>query len=258
LTGARSSGKKLCGIYESLLSEFGPQGWWPVVGIRHPYLCGDNQQKSASLRRRLAKSSWTSPPAGFRCPTASIQHPAPGLIYHPGDYSYPKTEAQRFEIAVGALLTQNTNWNNAGKAILNLHSSRKLSPEAIISAPIPELEALIRPSGYFRQKAERLKLLSRAYLDADEKADTESLRSHFLSVKGVGPETADSILLYAFKRPAFVIDTYTRRFCNSLGLFQGKDYGDYRKFFQSNLPPEPELYNEFHALIVEWGKRNPG
>jgi len=234
LTGARSSGKRLYGTFESLLSEFGPQGWWPVVGIN----------VSAETTSRNLRVS-------------AAQHPAAGLIYHPGDYSYPKTGAQRFEIVAGALLTQNTSWKNTEKALLNLHSAGKLSPEAIISAPIPELEALIRSAGYFRQKACRLKLLSEAYLKADGDMDTESLRSHFLSVKGVGPETADSILLYAFNRPSFVVDAYTRRFCASLMLFQGKDYGDYRNFFQSNLPQEHELFNEFHALIVEWGKRHP-
>ncbi|MDD2655203.1 MAG: endonuclease III domain-containing protein [Candidatus ainarchaeum sp.] len=213
LTGARNSGKKLYEIYEFLLSEFGPQGWWPTI-------------------------------AGRR------------MAYHPGDYSYPKTEAQRFEIAAGALLAQNTSWKNAEKALMNLHSSRKLSPGAIISTPLPELESLIRPSGYFRQKAGRLKFLSRSYLKADNRMDTESLRSHFLSVKGIGPETADSILLYAYNRPSFVVDAYTRRFCSALRLFHGKSYDDYRKFFQDNLPPEPELYNEFHALIVECGKRH--
>lgn len=178
------------------------------------------------------------------------------MAYHPGDYSCPKTGAQRFEIVAGALLTQNTSWKNAEKALLNLHSSRKLSPEAIISAPIPELESLIRPAGYFRQKAGRLKLLSEAYLKADGDMGTESLRAHFLSVKGVGPETADSILLYAYCRPSFVVDAYTRRFCASLRLFHGKDYDDCRNFFQGNLPQEHGLFNEFHALIVEWGKRN--
>jgi endonuclease-3 related protein len=178
------------------------------------------------------------------------------MSYHPGDYSCPKTEEQRFEIVAGALLTQNTSWKNAEKALLNLHSARKLSPKAIISTPLPELESLLRPAGYFRQKAERLKLLSEAYLKADGNADTESLRAHFLSVKGVGPETADSILLYAYHRPSFVVDAYTRRFCASLRIFQGKDYGDYRNFFQGNLSPDHQMFNEFHALIVEWGKRN--
>ncbi|NYZ60103.1 endonuclease III domain-containing protein [Candidatus Micrarchaeota archaeon] len=213
LTGARNSGKKLYGIYESLLSEFGSQGWWPTIA--------DGE-----------------------------------MAYHPGDYSFPHTEEQRFEIISGALLTQNTNWKNVEKALLNLHGSGNLSPERILSLPLSELETLIRPAGYFRQKARRLKSLSEACLKADEGATTEDLRSHFLSINGVGPETADSILLYAYGRPSFVIDAYTRRMCASLNLFHGKSYGDYRNFFQSNLPPEPELFNEFHALMVEWGKRN--
>ncbi len=179
------------------------------------------------------------------------------MRYHPRDYSYPHTEDERFEIIAGALLTQNTGWQNAEKALLNLHSARRLSPEKILSLPLSELECLVRPAGYFRQKAARLKGLSEAYLEADGDAGTGNLRAHYLSVNGVGPETADSILLYAYGRPSFVIDAYTRRMCSALNLFQGKSYDDYRNFFQANLRPEPELFNEFHALIVEWGKRNP-
>lgn len=178
------------------------------------------------------------------------------MKYHPGDYSIPRTEGERFQIVAGALLTQNTSWKNAGKALLNLHSARKLSPEKILSLPLPELETLIRPAGYFRQKAGRLKTLSGAYLNAGASTTTEELRKYFLSADGVGPETADSILLYAYGRPSFVIDAYTRRMCATLSLFHGKSYDDYRNFFQSNLPPDTELFNEFHALIVEWGKRN--
>lgn len=215
--GKRSSGR-LCSLYESLLSEFGPQGWWPVISSRFP----------------VAR-----------------------FVYHLGDYSYPRTEGERFEIVAGALLAQNTSWKNVEKALLNLHSAGKLSPEKILSLPLSELESRIRPAGYFRQKARRLKLLSEAYLKADGDAETEELREYFLSINGVGPETADSILLYAYGRPSFVIDAYTRRMCASLRLFSGKSYGDYRNFFQSNLPQEPKLFNEFHALIVEWGKRNP-
>ena len=212
--GERNSRKRLYAIYESLLSEFGPQGWWPTIA--------DGEMK-----------------------------------YHPEDYFFPRTEEERFQIIAGALLTQNTGWKNAEKALLSLNSAQKLSPEKILSLPLSELESLIRPAGYFRQKARRLKSLSKAYLKADEDKDTEELRGHFLSINGVGPETADSILLYAYSRPVFVIDAYTRRMCSSLKLFSGKDYEEYRSFFQSNLPPEPELFNEFHALIVEWGKRNP-
>lgn len=176
------------------------------------------------------------------------------ITYHRGDYSFPKTEAQRFEICAGAILTQNTSWKNVEKALLSLHSSGNLSAEKIISLSLPKLEALIRSSGYFRQKAKRLKLLCRAYLDADVDTDTESLREHFLSVKGVGPETVDSILLYAFRRPVFVVDAYTQRFCSSFRLFHGHNYISYKEFFESCLPRSHSLFNEFHALIVKWGK----
>lgn len=226
-TGAGSSGKRLLKEYKSLLSGYGPQGWWPVV------------------------SSEFSVPSCRNKETGDRK-----LVYHPGDYSYPKSESQRFEITAGALLAQSTNWKNAEKALLNLHSEDKLNPDSILRLPLPKLESLIRPAGYFRQKARRLKLLSEAYLKAEPGADTESLRARFLSVKGVGPETADSILLYAFSRPVFVIDAYTRRFCSASRLFSGRDYEEYRRFFEENLSPDPSLFNEFHALIVEWGKRN--
>lgn len=219
LTGAKNSGELLYEIYKCLLSEYGPQGWWPITSSR----------------------------------PSSIQ-----VAYHPGDYSFPHTEEERFQIVAGALLTQNTNWKNAEKALLSLHSAGKLDPEKIISLPLSGLESLIRPAGYFRQKARRLKALSEAYLMADADADTETLRKHFLSVNGVGPETADSILLYAFRRPVFVIDAYTIRMCSALRLFHGKGYEDYRLFFEGSLPRKHEIFNEFHALIVEWGKRNRG
>jgi len=160
----------------------------------------------------------------------------------------------QYEVVAGALLTQNTNWRNVEKAIANLKSAGKLSPGAILGTPVAELENLIRPCGFFRQKAVRLRLLTGKFVEIKKRGSIPS-REELLSVKGVGKETADSILLYAFGLPYFVIDSYTRRFCAHHRLFEGKEYDDYRSFFESSLPHDVRLYKEYHALIVEWGKR---
>ncbi|MCK4319548.1 endonuclease [Candidatus Micrarchaeota archaeon] len=161
-----------------------------------------------------------------------------------------------FEVVVGALLTQNTNWKNVEKAILNLKSKGKLTPNLILNLKKEELAELIRPAGYYNQKAERLGLLTKAHLKAKSSWNILKLREHFLSVKGVGKETADSILLYGFHKPIFVIDAYTRRFCKHYSIFEAKEYDEYRLFFESNLPKDVNLYKEYHALIVAWGKEN--
>jgi len=163
----------------------------------------------------------------------------------------------RYEVVVGALLTQNTSWGNVEKAIANLREAGILSPEKILKTRNPKLETLIRPSGYYRQKAERLKSLTGKYLEIEKRGRPPS-REELLMVKGVGKETADSILLYAFDIPCFVIDAYTRRFCEQHKLFKGKEYDEYKAYFERSLPREVPLYKEYHALIVEWGKRFRG
>lgn len=160
----------------------------------------------------------------------------------------------RYEVVVGALLTQNTSWRNVEKAIANLKEAGVLSPEKILETRSPELETLIRPSGFYRQKAERLKALTERYMEVEQRGSPPS-REELLAVKGVGKETADSVLLYAFDMPFFVIDAYTRRFCSHHRLFKGKEYDDYRDYFERSLPRDVSLYKEYHALIVEWGKR---
>ena len=162
-----------------------------------------------------------------------------------------------FEVMVGAILTQNTNWKNAEKAINNLKEADALDPQTILKTPNSKLETLVRSSGFYRQKAERLKLASEKWIELqDKKMRTLELRDEWLSVKGIGKETADSILLYAFNRPIFVIDAYTRRFCDHFELFKAKEYDDYRDFFESNLPRSVILYKRYHGMIVEWGKGN--
>ena len=165
-----------------------------------------------------------------------------------------------FEIMVGAILTQNTAWTNVEKAIANLVARDKLLPEAIIAARKDHLANWLRPSGYFNVKAERLKNFCRWYVeaggfDALSKLDTATLRDALLSVNGVGPETADDILLYAFGRAVFVIDAYTRRLFSRLGQVPAEvAYEDLRLAFEDKLGPDVGLYNEFHALIVVHAK----
>ncbi len=164
-----------------------------------------------------------------------------------------------YEVVVGAVLTQNTSWKNVERAIANLKDANRLSPDAILKARNTELEALIRPSGFYRQKAERLKLATGKWLEIrDSRRGSMELRKEWLSVKGIGMETADSILLYAMGRPIFVVDAYTRRFCGSCFAREFKGYEGYRAFFESNLPRDLDIFKEYHALIVEWGKRNRG
>ncbi len=169
-----------------------------------------------------------------------------------------------FEIIVGAILTQNTNWKNVEKAISNLKRRRALDFEGMLRLPTERLAELVRPAGYFNQKAARLKItiewLSHR-TDGDlsrlEQVDTGELRSELLALKGIGPETADSILLYAFQRPVFVIDAYTRRSSARMGIAGEKStYGELQDLFERNLPTDVALFNDFHAQFVELGKHH--
>jgi len=168
----------------------------------------------------------------------------------------------RLEIMVGAVLTQNTNWGNVEKAIENLKEKGLLSLEALQRVTPDELANVIRPAGYFNIKAKRLKNLVgflfenyRGSLEKIAGEETERLREHLLSVNGIGPETADSILLYAFERPVFVMDAYTHRILLRHGMVDGQmDYYELQDVFMDNLPEDAHLFNEFHALIVRTGK----
>lgn len=169
----------------------------------------------------------------------------------------------RWEVIIGAILTQNTAWANVEKAVKNLRRARKLSsPGAIHVLEKSRLARLIRPAGYYNIKAHRLKnftsfLFSRygGRLTGLSRRKTRDLREELLSINGVGPETCDSILLYALKRPLFVIDAYTERVFSRHGLVEpGADYHEIQKIFMDNLPADHRLYNEYHALIVRLAK----
>ena len=172
-----------------------------------------------------------------------------------------------FEVMVGAVLTQNTAWTNVEKAIANLHAAQAMDAEVILHVPQRRVAAWIRPAGYFNVKAKRLRNFCEWYVARGgekklRRVDTAILRHELLSINGVGPETADDILLYAFHRPVFVIDAYTRRLLSRLQLAAGDEpYEHLREHIETRLQGEVRgkretvaLYNEFHALIVRHAK----
>jgi len=206
-------------IYKILFNKYGPQGWWPLLEL------GEVSYKPGSKQY-----------GG----------------YHPSDYSYPKIPSQRFEICVGAILTQNTAWNNASKALLKLHKANMLDPATILKQSDESIQSLIRSAGYFRQKTKKLKKFSEFFIKLKNKTPT---REQLLSVWGVGPETADSILLYAYKQPEFVIGTYTKRLLLRKGLVSEKaTYNEIKALFENNLKKDYKMFQEYHALIVEHNK----
>lgn len=212
---------KILEIYYSFFKLYGPQGWWPLIELH--LNGGVNPTKSGSI-----------------------------YGYHPLDYSYPQNEKQRFEIIIGAILTQNTAWPNVEKALLMLDVKNMLDPKRIIACG-EELKEMIRPAGYFNQKSEYLRNISKFIIDLNGKIPS---REQLLKVKGVGNETADSILLYAYQKPEFVVDTYTMRIFSDLKLIN-KDakYLEVKHFFESNLMKDYKVFQEYHALIVEHYKR---
>jgi len=168
----------------------------------------------------------------------------------------------RIEVIVGAILTQNTAWTQVEKAIAALRAKRLLSVRGLRRASLPRLEGAIRPSGYFRQKSRKLKafvaLLDREYggsLARMGRAPTDALRARLLATWGIGPETADSILLYAFARPAFVVDAYTHRIASRHQWAPERiGYAELQRLFVAALPRDAALYNDYHAQLVWVGK----
>lgn len=232
-------------------------------------------------RRYLAKEMFATRilPSRPRFRKRSVQHPheraaAPGLPVAPQLATYydalfhahgPQRwwpGRTRFEVIAGAILAQNTSWSNVERAIATLRCEKLLSAAGIERVPLGRLARFIRSSGYFRQKARKLKafvkFLCTQYhgsLDKLFATPTAELREQLLSVHGIGPETADSILLYAGNHPVFVIDAYTRRILQRHRLAHGKEsYEEIRRLFEQSLPPSPTLFNEYHALIVHTGK----
>lgn len=167
-----------------------------------------------------------------------------------------------FEMAVGAILTQSTAWANVEKAIAKLRQAGLLEPAALERAPLEAVSEAVRPSGYFRQKARKLKAFSRHFHEHHDGSlaslfhvKLPDLRSELLAIWGIGPETADSIVLYGARQPVFVVDAYTRRIFSRLGLVSpAAGYGEMQSLFAANLAPSVPLFQEYHALIVAHGK----
>lgn len=200
-------------IYETLYHMYGPQGWWPLITKKKTALCCE---------------------------------------YHPKKFNIPKTRSQKYEICIGAILTQNTAWRNVVKALINLYQIKALSPKKIQTIQIDLLKEAIRPAGYFNQKAKKIQAFNDFYCQLDNQVPS---RDALLSVWGIGPETADSMLLYAYKQLSFVVDTYTRRIFTNLGLIQeNMKYDAIKTTFENNLIADLEIYQEYHALIVQHAK----
>ena len=179
--------------------------------------------------------------------------PLSDIGYHPGKYYAIKTHSQIFEIYVGAILTQSTSWKNVEKAIFNLKKNNLLNPKAIIEKDEETIKHAIKSVGYYNQKYKRLVDVSKFYLSLKDKMPT---RHELLSVKGIGQETADSILLYAHREPIFVVDAYTIRIIQNLKLIKKETkYETIQKLFMENLPKDFRIYQEYHALLVEHAKR---
>lgn len=199
-------------------------------------------------------------------PSEQLVQNAPSLYYralfdHLGPQNWWPART-RFEVIVGAILTQNTSWTNVERAIANLRRERLLTPRALERVPFARLGSLIRSSGYFRQKAKKLKAFVRflrneysGSLARMFRTPTLELREKLLAVHGIGPETADSILLYAGKKDVFVVDAYTRRIFSRHGWApENVSYEDLRAKIEAALPRDVSRYNEFHALLVMTGK----
>jgi endonuclease III related protein len=198
-------------VHSLLYNKYGPQGWWPVLSL--------------AGKQGFDKQG-----------------------YHKNNFSQPQSEQHQFEVMLGAILTQNTSWKHVEKAMQNLQQEGLLNKKALEEADEQKLAKLIKPAGYFNQKAKKIK----AFLQWKGPVTRESL----LSVWGVGPETADSILLYAFHHPVFVIDAYTKRIFSRLGVCK-KDvsYEKLQSTFMKYLVKDAQLFNEYHALLVEHAKQ---
>jgi endonuclease-3 related protein len=206
-------------LYRQLHRACGPQGWWPIPG---------------GARRR-----------GF-------DH----LGYHRGDFAQPSSPAERFEVIMGAVLTQNTAWTNAAAALARLRAAGVRLPSDVLSLPQGRLARLVRSSGYFNQKAKKLKVIAALFSPRGTLTPAGApSREALLGGWGIGPETADSILLYAFHSPTFVVDAYTRRILSRIGLIAGREtYDEIQALFHDSLERSAPLFNEYHALIVQHAK----
>jgi len=206
-------------IYEKLYELYGPQGWWPITNNN-----GINTIKTGTTKG-----------------------------YHPLNYDLPQDRNEIFEVILGSILTQNTTWLQADKALSHLNQLDVVEPEKLLQLDAETMKTAIRCTGFLNQKSIYLREISRFFIKLKDKIP---IRKELLKVKGVGNETADSILLYAYKQPEFVVDAYTRRIFRHLKIIDEKiSYMKLKNLFESNLPRDVPVYQEYHALIVEHAKR---
>ncbi len=203
-------------IYRELYNLYGPQGWWPLLNV--------------DLSTNDVK-----------------------MVNHPLNYDLPKTRNETYEIILGTILTQNTAWNSAEMALRNLKALNAINPENLLDLDLETFKQAIRSAGFLNQKSVYINEVTKFYIALDGRIP---LRKELLEVKGVGNETADSILLYAFKQPEFVVDTYTKRIFSGMGLINYNDnYNKIKNIFETYLSKEIIIYNEYHALIVKHAKK---
>ena len=194
-------------VYEKLYKEYGPQGWWPLINYK-----GINPTKTGSVNG-----------------------------YHPGKYGFPRNEKEKFEICLGAILTQNTNWPNVEKALINLNKEKLLGPKKILESEEVIIKKCIKPAGYYNQKYKKIIIFCDFFISLRGRTPK---RKELLNLWGIGEETADSILLYAYRKPVWIMDAYTKRVFERVGInIEQKKKMKYEKM------------NEIHALIVEHCKR---
>lgn len=205
-------------IYSELYRSYGSQGWWPLIEFK-----GNNPTKTGSIHG-----------------------------YHPNNYEVPSSRNQIYQVCLGAILTQSTSWVSVEKALLNLQKLNAIDPERLMKLSDRQLKEAIKPAGYFNQKSKKLRVFTDFFLTLNNIPKRQEL----LAIWGIGRETADSILLYGFKIPTFVIDAYTRRIFTNLGYINEKaDYDEIKALFEDNLKRDLVIYQEYHALLVEHAKR---
>jgi len=210
----RTKKEKIKQLYKILFKEYGPQGWWPIM--------------------------------------KSLEKPAQN--YHPQDYSFPHNQKELIEMALGAILTQNTSWHQVEKALWNLKKLTHFSLNKLLQLEEESFKNAIRPAGYFNQKFKKIIFFLTAFQKWKKKIPS---RQELLEIWGLGPETADSILLYAYKRPIFVIDAYTQRILRELKLVSpNSSYDEAQELMMTSIAPNTNIYQEFHALLVAHAKRH--
>jgi endonuclease-3 related protein len=250
---------KLFQIYNILLRMHGSQGWWPLLDDK--LVCRHTGRAPKTDNERfeiICGAVLTQNTNWYPNVTRALQQLALGREFKKEEQEViKKAEISAGEISrrqqnttKSDILTQNTNWKNVEKALYNLSKNNLINIDKIKKIKKEKLAKLIRPAGYYNQKAERLKLIA----DFISKNPSPA-REQLLNVKGIGPETADSILLYAYNKPFFVIDAYTKRIFQRLG-YKADDYEEWQKQFTNNLPKNTEIFNEYHALLVELGKNH--